>query len=846
MLASSSIPARALAAPQAVSLSVGSDNHTHLLWNNPDGSVSLWNLDATGSVVTSYNYGPYTDDGTAATPWYAAALATGPNGLSHILWTNPDGRVILWTVTDSGSFTYGVYGPYQDGAPNTPWSATALSVGPDNVVHILWTNPDHRVFLWNVDSAFNFTNVLYGPYTDGPANTPWNATSLATGPDNVSRVVWNNSNGRVMLWNVNASGYLVASPTYGPYQDGAPNTPWSATAVSVGPDNVTHILWNNPDHRVILWNVDSAFSFTYHLYGPTAGMPAVATGVGSDNKSRVLWSGSDGTAQVWTINADGTYTAVTYPLAPALTAAATGSNKVTLYWTGTAGASGYNVYRGTVSGGPYSLIASNITTADPGPGLTNAFMYSDAAGLTSGTEYFYIIRAVQRGGETVQSNEASDTPQAGAVPWDTGDPVQILNAETTQLNAVLPYDIDPATGYSFPADVGLLTVQGPNGVMYESADTEGDPVTSYASPGSYDVINHQLVMNDGTAIPVPSADDTASLGSRGMASRGYPSFRPSALPTNYNQDFNHQFDPSMGIQREVMSLRGYVGLSTTELIFPSPETSPGNIRLVQSGRPDQRDSADIYTGGIIREDARGNPLFRTELDAGLVLASSDPVKDPAWQPVTFNYFDHNRLATPGRPRTVNINGTSLVGNERVLLYGDAAHPLTMSFITGGQNPAYLQGQVALHFTGQYRKIVRTPGPRTITQSGNKLVGAVTLVSPQPQWKWSNRYHMIIKRVTSIAQNIPPGIPQLQNGSFMYGGAWGGATGTANYEGQLYGADGYLVLWNNGPTWLAGGYPFGIFGSGTGYVYYRLGQTFYSENHINLSTTYDGSLYSRNP
>ena len=318
LLASLSVPACALAAPQAVSLSVGSDNHTHLLWNNPDGSASLWNLDATGSLVTSYNYGPYTDDGTAATPWHASALATGPNGLSHILWTNPDGRVILWTVTDSGSFTYGVYGPYQDGAPNTPWSATALSVGPDNVVHILWTNPDNRVFLWNVDSAFHFTNVLYGPYTDGPANTPWNATALATGPDNISRVVWNNSNGRVMLWNVNAAGSVVASPTYGPYQDGAPNTPWSASAVSVGLDAVTHILWNNPDHRVILWNVDSAFNFTYHLYGLTAGLSAVALATGPDSKSRVLWNGPNGTAQVWTINADGSYTVKVYPSPSAL------------------------------------------------------------------------------------------------------------------------------------------------------------------------------------------------------------------------------------------------------------------------------------------------------------------------------------------------------------------------------------------------------------------------------------------------------------------------------------------------------------------------------------------------
>jgi len=587
---------------------------------------------------------------------------------------------------------------------------------------------------------------------------------------------------------------------------------------------------------------------------PAASVPASVTVPGGQVSATFTVTTTDvnaATTATISATAGGVTQTATLNITPSLylAAAATGSTKVTLYWNGISGASGYNVYRGTVSGGPYALVASNITTADPGPGMTGSFMYSDTAGLTSGTEYFYIVWAVQSGAQTVQSNEASDTPQAGAVPWDTGDPVQILNAETTQLNVVLPYDIDPATGYFFPADVGLLTVQGPNGVMYESADTEGDPVTSYASPGSYDSTNGQLVMSDGTTIPVPSADDTASLGARGMASHEYSLFRPFALPANYNQDFDHQFAPSQGIQREVISLPGYVALSTTELVFPSPETSPGNVRLAQSGRPEQRDSGDIYTGGLIREGYDGRPLFRTELDAGLTLASSDPVKDPAWQPVTFNYFNRNHLVTPGRPKTVTVNGQVLTGYEVVLLYGDAAHPLRMSFVTGGMNPAYLQGQVALHFMGQYRKITRTPVTRAITSSGAKLMGAVTLVSPQPQWRWRNRYHMIIKRVNSIAQNIPARREQLHNGSFMYGGAWGGATGAANYDGQLYGADDYQHYWDAGSTWLAGGYPYATtdgLNYGTGYLYYRTGQAFYSENHINLSTSYDPSLYSKAP
>ena len=278
---------------------------SYVLWNNTDGRVILWSIAQDGSFT--YNvFGPYTD-GSPSTPWRAAALATGPDGLSHILWTNPDGKVILWTVDDSGNFTYAAYGPYNDGSPGTLWSATALSVGSDNIVHVLWTNPDHRVILWNVNNAFHFTDAVYGPYDDGSPNTPWNATAIATGYDNVTRLVWNNPDGRVILWDVD-SAFHFTLVAFGPYTDGSPSTPWSATAVSVGPDNVTRLVWNNPDHRVILWNVDPAFNFTLTAFGPyTDGSPstpwsATALATGSDNMSHILWTNPDNRVILWDVD----------------------------------------------------------------------------------------------------------------------------------------------------------------------------------------------------------------------------------------------------------------------------------------------------------------------------------------------------------------------------------------------------------------------------------------------------------------------------------------------------------------------------------------------------------------
>jgi len=70
-----------------------------------------------------------------------------------------------------------------------------------------------------------------------------------------------------------------------------------------------------------------------------------------------------------------------------------------LTWTASTsvGVTGYNVYRGTVSGGPYVLLRS-----------VNALTYTDTTG-TSGSTYFWDVNSVQSGNESVHSNEVSAT-----------------------------------------------------------------------------------------------------------------------------------------------------------------------------------------------------------------------------------------------------------------------------------------------------------------------------------------------------------------------------------------------------------------------------------------------------
>jgi fibronectin type 3 domain-containing protein len=74
------------------------------------------------------------------------------------------------------------------------------------------------------------------------------------------------------------------------------------------------------------------------------------------------------------------------------------NHTVVLTWTASTGTdvAGYNIYRGTKSGGPYVKI-----------GTDNALDFTDAV-VTSGSTYFYVVTAFDSSGnESANSNEAS-------------------------------------------------------------------------------------------------------------------------------------------------------------------------------------------------------------------------------------------------------------------------------------------------------------------------------------------------------------------------------------------------------------------------------------------------------
>ncbi|HLP75852.1 MAG TPA: hypothetical protein VK327_02960, partial [Candidatus Paceibacterota bacterium] len=89
-----------------------------------------------------------------------------------------------------------------------------------------------------------------------------------------------------------------------------------------------------------------------------------------------------------------------------LTASALAANQISLTWNSVAGATSYSVQRSTVSGGPYSTIATDIVPT------------SHIDTVVIGMKYYYVVRAVIAGQETPSSAEATVTLP---YPWQSQD-----------------------------------------------------------------------------------------------------------------------------------------------------------------------------------------------------------------------------------------------------------------------------------------------------------------------------------------------------------------------------------------------------------------------------------------
>jgi subtilase family serine protease len=197
----------------------------------------------------------------------------------------------------------------------------------------------------------------------------------------------------------------------------------AVTTVPAGPTGVSAAAPGTTAGSLNLaWNA-SPGATSYNIFEGTTsggeGTAAAETGLtGTTTSLTSLTPGKQYFFTVVAVDAGGSSTAsaeasgTTIANPPTGVAASAGNGSVSLSWTASAGATGYNVYQGATSAG------ESTTPAQSGVSGTSVSI----GGLTNGKAYYFTVTAVDAGGVSAPSAQVSATPAApkgggGAMDW---------------------------------------------------------------------------------------------------------------------------------------------------------------------------------------------------------------------------------------------------------------------------------------------------------------------------------------------------------------------------------------------------------------------------------------------
>jgi fibronectin type 3 domain-containing protein len=292
-------------------------------------------------------------------------------------------------------------------------------------------------------------------------NVAINGTSVLSSFDIFAKVGENHALVEQFNATANSSGQIVVAFTQGSADNPSIagleiDTP---SAIPSAPTGVTATAGTG---KVTLgWSASSGAA-SYNVYRSTSsngeGSTAYASGItttsytdssvtaGTTYYYKVAAVDSAGTsAQSSEVSAAPT-SGVTVPSAPTGVTATAGTNQVSLSWTASSGATSYNVYRSTSSGGEGSTAYAS--------GLTGT-SYTDT-GVTAGTTYYYKVAAANSAGTSAQSAEVSAKPtSSGSVPPNTA--VLQINAGGAAVSPFLADEDFSSPGNEFSSTATITT-----------------------------------------------------------------------------------------------------------------------------------------------------------------------------------------------------------------------------------------------------------------------------------------------------------------------------------------------------------------------------------------------------
>ena len=220
----------------------------------------------------------------------------------------------------------------------------------------------------NAGAAFNFTTTLPNDFNGGSyfIAAPIGASGLALIGDSGKFV----TRGRKRVAQLTDNGTLTATVTF-----------------AAGEQSVT-LVGYSPNYPALEFSQGSGGMVSYN---PAAGLFTLQV-VPDETGTAVVQLATGGSPPA-------------VPATPTgLSATAISSSQIDVSWSASSGAAGYDLKRSTNSGGPYTHAATTLATN-----------YSDT-GLVSGTMYYYVVSAINGGGESTNSAEAWTATQFAPVP----------------------------------------------------------------------------------------------------------------------------------------------------------------------------------------------------------------------------------------------------------------------------------------------------------------------------------------------------------------------------------------------------------------------------------------------
>ena len=390
------------------------------IYINQDGGP-LIALNPNGSVKWTYN-----TDSDYSSPAIAAdgTVYSGVNdGIGTFVAINPDG---------SQKWEYSLY--------QIPlYNYCSPTIGPDGTIYIGNNaggldalNPDATV-KWHFSAArvlistpaIASDGTIYIGTTDG--------SILAV--DNSGAQVWVYATGATIYSSpvVANDGTVYVESTggyfYALYGTAAPAQPTGLTAT---PGNARVVLNWNSASGATSYNVKRSTTSggPYTIVASPASTSYTNTGLANGTTYYYVVSAIKGASE----SANSSQVSATPQIPPPVPTglhATAGNAQVGLTWGTSSGATSYNLKRSTTSGGPYTIIAN-----------TTSRSYTDT-GLANGTTYYYVVSAVNGGGESANSSQVSARPQAPP-PVPTG-----LTATVGKAQVVLSWSASSgATSYN--------------------------------------------------------------------------------------------------------------------------------------------------------------------------------------------------------------------------------------------------------------------------------------------------------------------------------------------------------------------------------------------------------------